>query len=152
VVLRTFGIDFYSVLSRGSQYRVESLLVRLAHTNNFLLPSPSKEQVMTSNQRLRCLCDSNSKQQSPPLAWHSSSVPSHVPGQHAGISTRRKHRQGLIRTSSVPRARMPCTATCAQVGGQPAMEALPLVMEPESRLYTSPVVVLDFQSLYPSQV
>ena len=32
------------------------------------------------------------------------------------------------------------------------MEALPLVMEPESRMYASPVVVLDFQSLYPSQV
>lgn len=41
---------------------------------------------------------------------------------------------------------------CCQVGGQPAMEAIPLVMEPESRMYTSPVVVLDFQSLYPSQV
>ncbi|GLC55953.1 hypothetical protein PLESTB_001048500, partial [Pleodorina starrii] len=79
---RTFGIDFFSVLSRGSQYRVESLLVRLAHTNNFIMPSPNREQV----------------------------------------------------------------------GGQPAMEALPLVMEPESRLYSSPVVVLDFQSLYPSQV
>jgi len=32
------------------------------------------------------------------------------------------------------------------------MESLPLVMEPESRMYTSPVLVLDFQSLYPSQV
>ena len=32
------------------------------------------------------------------------------------------------------------------------MEAVPLVMEPESRMYCDPVVVLDFQSLYPSQV
>lgn len=32
-----------------------------------------------------------------------------------------------------------------QVARQPAMEALPLVMEPVSRLYTDPVVVLDFQ-------
>lgn len=32
------------------------------------------------------------------------------------------------------------------------MECLPLVMEPESRMYCSPVVVLDFQSLYPSQI
>ena len=42
---RAFGIDFFSVLTRGSQYRVESLTVRLAHTQNYLLPSPSKEQV-----------------------------------------------------------------------------------------------------------
>lgn len=39
-----------------------------------------------------------------------------------------------------------------QVAAQPAMECLPLVMEPESRFYTSPVVVLDFQSLYPSMI
>lgn len=39
-----------------------------------------------------------------------------------------------------------------QVGAQPAMEALPLILEPESRMYTSPVVVLDFQSLYPSMM
>jgi DNA polymerase elongation subunit (family B) len=31
------------------------------------------------------------------------------------------------------------------VARQPAMEALPLVMEPRSRLYTDPLVVLDFQ-------
>ena len=77
---KVFGIDFFSVLSRGSQYRVESLLVRLAHTQNYVMMSPSKEQV----------------------------------------------------------------------ANQPAMEALPLVMEPESRFYPDPVVVLDFQSLYPS--
>jgi DNA polymerase zeta len=79
---RTFGIDFFAVLTRGSQYRIESMLSRLAHTQNYLLLSPSPEHV-------------------------------------------------------------------AQ---QPAMECLPLVMEPESRLYTSPVIVLDFQSLYPSMV
>lgn len=39
-----------------------------------------------------------------------------------------------------------------QVASQPAMEAIPLVMEPESRLYNDPVIVLDFQSLYPSIV
>lgn len=37
-----------------------------------------------------------------------------------------------------------------QVGEQNALECLPLIMEPETRFYTSPVVVLDFQSLYPS--
>lgn len=37
-----------------------------------------------------------------------------------------------------------------QVGEQNALECLPLIMEPQSKLYTSPVVVLDFQSLYPS--
>ncbi|GMH43547.1 hypothetical protein BSKO_11469 [Bryopsis sp. KO-2023] len=79
---RTYGIDFFSVLSRGSQYRVESMTVRLAHTQNYLMISPSKEQVFK----------------------------------------------------------------------QPAMECLPLVMEPESRMYTAPVVVLDFQSLYPSMI
>jgi DNA polymerase elongation subunit (family B) len=40
--------------------------------------------------------------------------------------------------------------TREQVGAQPAMEALPLVMEPESRFYHDPVAILDFQSLYPS--
>ena len=39
-----------------------------------------------------------------------------------------------------------------QVATQPAMEALPLVMEPESKFYADPVAVLDFQSLYPSMI
>ena len=44
------------------------------------------------------------------------------------------------------------TVIGAQVGAQPAMEAIPLVMEPQSRFYHNPVLVLDFQSLYPSVV
>ncbi|XP_057778168.1 DNA polymerase zeta catalytic subunit isoform X2 [Salvia miltiorrhiza] len=79
---RVFGIDFFSVLSRGSQYRVESMFLRLAHTQNYLAISPGTQQVAS----------------------------------------------------------------------QPAMECIPLVMEPESRFYADPVVVLDFQSLYPSMV
>ena len=46
---RAFGIDFFSVLTRGSQYRVESLLVRLAHSQNYLMLSPSREQVDPSD-------------------------------------------------------------------------------------------------------
>lgn len=79
---RVFGIDFFSVLSRGSQFRVESMFLRLAHTQNYVAISP---------------------------------------GSH-------------------------------QVAYQPAMECLPLVMEPESGFYTDPVLVLDFQSLYPSMI
>lgn len=37
-----------------------------------------------------------------------------------------------------------------QVKKQKALECVPLVMEPESAFYKSPMVVLDFQSLYPS--
>lgn len=79
---RVFGIDFFSVLSRGSQFRVESMLLRLAHTQNYLAISPGSQQVAS----------------------------------------------------------------------QPAMECIPLVMEPESGFYADPVVVLDFQSLYPSMI
>lgn len=77
---RLLGIDFFSVFSRGSQFKVESLMFRIAKPENFLLVSPSRKQV----------------------------------------------------------------------GQQNALECLPLVMEPQSDFYTSPLVVLDFQSLYPS--
>lgn len=77
---RLLGIDFFSVFSRGSQFKVESLMFRIAKPENFILISPSKKQV----------------------------------------------------------------------GQQNALECLPLVMEPQSDFYTSPLVVLDFQSLYPS--
>ncbi|KAJ3855937.1 hypothetical protein EV368DRAFT_33584 [Lentinula lateritia] len=77
---RVFGVDFYSVISRGSQFKVESFMLRMAKPESFVLISPSK----------------------------------------------------------------------SDVGKQNAAECLPLIMEPQSALYTSPLVVLDFQSLYPS--
>ncbi|KAJ7597046.1 hypothetical protein C8J56DRAFT_919017 [Mycena floridula] len=77
---RVFGVDFYSVITRGSQYKVESFMFRIAKPESFLLISPSK----------------------------------------------------------------------ADVGRQNAAECMPLIMEPKSAFYTSPLVVLDFQSLYPS--
>ena len=77
---RLLGVDFFSVFSRGSQFKVESLMFRIAKPENLLLPSPSRKQV----------------------------------------------------------------------GQQNALECLPLVMEPQSAFFTSPVLVLDFQSLYPS--
>jgi DNA polymerase zeta len=77
---RLLGVDFFSVFSRGSQFKVESLMFRIAKPENLILVSPSRKQV----------------------------------------------------------------------GGQNALECLPLVMEPQSAFYNSPLLVLDFQSLYPS--
>ncbi|KAL3883653.1 hypothetical protein ACJMK2_029895 [Sinanodonta woodiana] len=77
---RVFGIEFYHVLSRGSQYRVESMMLRIAKPLNFIPVSPSVHQ----------------------------------------------------------RARMK------------SPECIALTLEPQSRFYPHPVVVLDFQSLYPS--
>lgn len=42
---RVFGVDFYSVITRGSQFKVESVMFRIAKPENFLLPSPSREEV-----------------------------------------------------------------------------------------------------------
>ncbi|EFC40538.1 ATREV3; DNA binding protein-like protein [Naegleria gruberi] len=77
---KVYGIEFFSVISRGSQYRVESMMLRLARLRNYVALSPTRKQVME----------------------------------------------------------------------QAAIECLPLVMEPQSKLYTNPMIVLDFQSLYPS--
>lgn len=79
---RLYGIDFASVISRGSQYRVEAALLQRAHALGYLLISPSRKKV----------------------------------------------------------------------AGQAPMEVIPLVMEPQSQFYHDPVVVLDFQSLYPSMM
>ncbi|KAI3327289.1 DNA polymerase family B [Xylariaceae sp. AK1471] len=77
---RLLGVDFFSVFSRGSQFKVESIMFRIAKPENFILVSPDRKQV----------------------------------------------------------------------GMQNALECLPLVMEPQSAFYNSPLLVLDFQSLYPS--
>ncbi|KAI1263341.1 DNA polymerase family B [Xylariaceae sp. FL1019] len=77
---RLLGVDFFSVFSRGSQFKVESIMFRIAKPENFILVSPDRKQV----------------------------------------------------------------------GQQNALECLPLVMEPQSAFYNSPLLVLDFQSLYPS--
>ncbi|CAL1675382.1 unnamed protein product [Lasius platythorax] len=79
---RLFGIQFYEVFSRGSQFRVESMMLRLGKPMNYIPISPSIHQ----------------------------------------------------------RAKMR------------APECLPLIMEPESEFYTDPLIVLDFQSLYPSMI
>ncbi|KAM6915313.1 DNA polymerase zeta catalytic subunit [Xenentodon cancila] len=79
---RVFGIQFLHVLTRGSQYRVESMMLRVAKPLNYIPVTPSTQQ--RAQQR--------------------------------------------------------------------APQCIPLVMEPESRFYSNSVVVLDFQSLYPSIV
>lgn len=79
---RLFGIQFFEVLSRGSQFRVESMMLRLAKPLNYIPVSPT-------------------------------------------VSQRAKMR---------------------------APEFLPLILEPESKFYADPVIVLDFQSLYPSMI
>uniref|UniRef100_UPI00398F6E42 DNA polymerase zeta catalytic subunit n=1 Tax=Pristiophorus japonicus TaxID=55135 RepID=UPI00398F6E42 len=77
---RLFGILFYHVLTRGAQYRVESMMLRVAKPMNYIAITPSVQQ--------------------------------------------RSHMR--------------------------APQCIPLVMEPESRFYSNSVLVLDFQSLYPS--
>jgi DNA polymerase elongation subunit (family B) len=42
---RLVGLDFYSVYSRGSQVKVESLMFRIAKPESFLLVSPTRAQV-----------------------------------------------------------------------------------------------------------
>ncbi len=79
---KVYGIEFYHVLSRGSQYRVESMMLRIAHKLNYVAFSANQKQKMTMR----------------------------------------------------------------------AAECIPLTLEPESKFYTDPIAVLDFQSLYPSVI
>lgn len=41
---KLFGIQWYEVLSRGSQFRVESMMIRLSRSYNYVLVSPSVQQ------------------------------------------------------------------------------------------------------------
>nr|KAF6341938.1 REV3 like, DNA directed polymerase zeta catalytic subunit [Myotis myotis] len=79
---RLFGIQFLHVLTRGSQYRVESMMLRIAKPMNYIPVTPNVQQ----RSQMR------------------------------------------------------------------APQCVPLIMEPESRFYSNSVLVLDFQSLYPSIV
>lgn len=42
---RVFGVDFFSVISRGSQFKVESFMFRIAKPESFVLRSPTKHEV-----------------------------------------------------------------------------------------------------------
>lgn len=42
---RVFGVDFFSVLSRGSQFKVEAFMFRIAKPESLVLLSPSKQDV-----------------------------------------------------------------------------------------------------------
>jgi DNA polymerase zeta len=92
-------VDWFSVISRGSQFKVESFMFRIAKPESLVLLSPSKDDV------------------GPITPLTQSHVPSFV---------------------------------LVQVGRQNAAECMPLIMEPKSDFYNSPLLVLDFQSLYPS--
>ncbi len=45
---------------------------------------------------------------------------------------------------------IPVSPSVQQRARMRAPECIPLTLEPESKFYSDPVVVLDFQSLYPS--
>ncbi|ETO25010.1 hypothetical protein RFI_12134 [Reticulomyxa filosa] len=114
---RVIGIDFASVLSRGSQFRVESLLLRIAKPLGYAMISPSREQV--ANQPAMEVL----------LFFFFFGV---------CVYMFRRREEKVLLTYLIPPP------------SPPKKKCIPLVMEPESRVYTDPVIVLDFQSLYPS--
>jgi DNA polymerase zeta len=77
-----YGITLFDVITRGSQYRVEAVLMRVMKPLGYCAPSANK----------------------------------------------------------------------VQVAQQASIEVIPLVLEPNSQFYVDPVLVLDFQSLYPSMI
>ena len=77
-----YGIDYESVMTRGSQFRVEAIMSRISKSQGYLLLSATQKQVWEQQQ----------------------------------------------------------------------LEVIPLVIEPEKQFYTDPVIIVDFQSLYPSLI
>ena len=51
---RLYGIDFDSVLARGSQFKIEAVMLRVTKSNNFLLLSASKMQI-AKQKMLQCV-------------------------------------------------------------------------------------------------
>lgn len=49
-----------------------------------------------------------------------------------------------------PRNFVPVSPSVQQRAHMRSPEYIPLILEPQSRLYLDPLIVLDFQSLYPS--
>ncbi|XP_015242281.1 PREDICTED: DNA polymerase zeta catalytic subunit [Cyprinodon variegatus] len=71
----------------------------------------------------------------------------------AGSSTHTNYRvESMMLRVAKPLNYIPVTPSVQQRAQQRAPQCIPLVMEPESRFYSNSVVVLDFQSLYPSIV
>lgn len=77
---KLYGCNFESMMERGSQFKIESIMYRVSRLNDYLLLSASKQQVAAQN----------------------------------------------------------------------VLECVALVLEPPKQYYTDPVLVFDFQSLYPS--
>lgn len=49
---RIFGVDWFSVISRGSQFKVESFMFRIAKPESLVLLSPSKDDVRPLHSRV----------------------------------------------------------------------------------------------------
>ena len=50
---RIYGVDFQSVLNRGSQFKVESVMFRIAKPESYLLLSPTREEVRLHSEYAR---------------------------------------------------------------------------------------------------
>ena len=124
---RLYGIDFHSVLTRGSQFRVEATLLRVLR------------------QRGVWSC----AQPCPPPPTATMSARS--PAKHAAAGSEGEARAGATPTANLA-PYIPISPSRDQVANQRALECMALTLEPKSGFYPDPVIVVDFQSLYPSLI